>query len=286
MVSTNNFSNTSYRLDFLGVGPQRTGSTWLQRLLKYHNGLCLPKGYHETMFFDVYYEDDFSKYTSLFTHHRDGQLCGEISPTYFDVDVVPLRVFKINSECKIIINIRNPVSRSLSLYRHHLSRGRVKPGFTEAIVQMPRIVDSGRYSRHIPRWIEVFGEDRVHFVLMDDIVDCPERVLSRLYNFLGVSEITMPKIGVERINESSLPRCPLLAKFAAMTVTQLHAMGCHRVVQFGKALKLHNFFYTGGKAELGRVTQQEKVQLLEAHAEDIEYLTVLLNKDLSHWTKI
>ena len=142
-----------FYLNFVCVGPQRTGSTWLHQHLTQHPAICFPQDVKETMFFDRYYEKGLSWYTAHFTHRGEKQLCGEIAPTYFDVDVVPTRLHQLNPECRIIINLRNPVSRTLSLYRHHLSKGRVRGSFEEAVLQMPRIIDSGKYALHIPRWL-------------------------------------------------------------------------------------------------------------------------------------
>ena len=32
-----------FRLNFVGVGPERTGTTWLHQVLQRHPEICLPK---------------------------------------------------------------------------------------------------------------------------------------------------------------------------------------------------------------------------------------------------
>lgn len=275
-----------FNLYFVGVGPQRTGTSWLHKLLEYHPALCFPRRVDEPMFFDLYYENGFARYFAHFKHREEGQLCGEISPTYFDVEVSPARIHQVNPECRIIINLRNPISRAFSLYRHHSSRGRVRGAFSDAVLQMPRILSSGEYAIHIPRWLDMFGENQVAFVLLEDIGSKPATTLKRIYEFLGVAPITMPSIGNERINSLAMPRFRRLAKIAARVVTYMDAHAQHNAVELGKMLGLNKLIYSGGEREMSGLTQSDQLQLLEKYETDIAYVEDLLARDLSTWRQI
>jgi len=272
----------TFDLNFVAVGPQRTGSTWLYQLLAHHPAICFPKDVKETMFFDRYYEKGLSWYTAHFTHRSEEQLCGEIAPTYFDVDVVPTRLHQLNPECRIMINLRNPVFRTLSLYRHHLSKGRISGSFEEAISQMPRIIDSGKYAQHIPRWLDKFGIEQVKFLLLDEIESTPETVLKSVSNFLGVAEIALPLEKNQRVNAATMPRFPLLAKAAAQLATGLRANRLHKVVEFGKSLGLKQV-YTGGEQQMPGFTASDRFWLKSQYEEDIVFVEKLLGRDLSAW---
>ena len=273
----------TFRLDFVGVGPQRTGTSWLHQLLEKHPALCFPKVVDEPMFFDLYYEKGLTWYSAFFAHQKRGQLCGEVSPTYFDVEVVPARIRQVNPECRIIINLRNPINRALSLYHHHLSKGRVSGSFNEAVSQMPRIVSSGRYAVYIPRWLDMFRMDQLSFVLLDDVETNPAILLKRIYNFLDVAEIEMPNIGNERINPLTMPHFPWLAKVNAQLVTWLEARGFYKVIEIGKKLGFREFIYAGGKHDVPGLTNSDQLQLLETYETDIAFLEDILNRDLSAW---
>jgi len=272
----------AFQLHFVGVGPQRTGTSWLHELLQNHPALCFPKNVKETMFFDEHYEKGLSWYTAHFAHQQKDQLCGEIGPTYFDIDSVPARIQELNPACKIIINLRDPTSRAVSLYQHHLSRGRVSGSFAEAIGQMPRIVEVGRYARHIPKWLDAFRGDRVQFVLLDDIDTHPENVLMSIYDFLNVEYLPMPKKGNERINAATMPRFPWLACVSARLVTALRSHRFHRVVELGKALKFNNV-YKGAQRGTSGLIAKDRRSLLDQYETDIRYVENLLGKDLTAW---
>lgn len=273
----------SFILDFVCVGPQRTGTSWLHQVLQHHSQLCLPQDVKETMFFDQHYEQGLSWYADYFSHCScDGQQRrGEIAPTYFDIPVVPSRIQQINPNCKILINLRNPINRALSGYHHHLGKGRVSGSFSEAVSQMPRIVEAGRYAQHVSRWLDQFGADQVTFVLLDDIESCPEIVLRQIYQFLAVSEIPMPQIGKEKFGAATMPKFPWLAKVAAESATWLRRKRWHKLAEFGKALGLKKV-YTGGK-HLPTLSHPEQLKLIEEYEPDIAFVEKLVGRDLSAW---
>jgi hypothetical protein len=273
-------------LHFVGIGPQRTGTSWLNQLLQCHPGLCLPQGAIEPMFFDRYYSHGLPRYLSHFSRRQPDQHCGEISPTYFDVEPVPERIYQLNPACRIIINLRSPISRALSLYRHHLSKGRVNGSFRQAVAHMPRIIDTGRYAQHIPRWLDSFGPAQATFVLLDDIKRNPAAVLNHIYRFLEVNPIDLPGTAYGQINGVTMPRCPGLARLAARWVTQLQGGGYYRVIEFGKRLGLKRVVYAGSRPEAVRLAPDDQNWLLATYETDIAFVENLLKRDLTAWRQI
>ena len=145
------------KLHFFGVGPQRTASSWLHQMLVQQPGLSFPHQVKETMFFDQHYNKGLDWYLWHFKESPAGAVLGEIGPTYFDDHQARKRIKSHFPDARIIINVRNPIARSHSLFRHHLSKGRVSNSFQSAIKQMPRILTSGNYSEYCPRWEADFG---------------------------------------------------------------------------------------------------------------------------------
>ena len=271
-----------FSLSFVGIGPQRTGTTWLYAMLQDHPALCFPQDVKETMFFDLYFEKGLDWYFKHFKHKQHSQLCGEIVSTYFDVNAVPQRIRVLNPNCKIIINLRNPVDRAFSLYLHHRSKGRVSGTFSESIQQMPRIIHSGKYTQHVPRWFDTFGEDRVLFILFEDIRSSPEAVLNNICCFLGIDEIEKPPDAEKKINAARLPRFPWLAKNTASLVTRLHAYRLHKIVELGKRLGLQKV-YTGYQNDMPELTDDERLLLRQEFDEDIAFVEGIVGRDLSAW---
>jgi hypothetical protein len=267
-------------VDFIGVGPQKTGSSWLDVVLRAHPQLCLPAGYKETMFFDRRFSRGADWYRRQFRPHS-GTLIGECSPTYFDVPEVPFRVRSVSPQCRIIINLRDPVDRAFSLYAHELRRGRVSPNFERALEQQPRILTAGRYALHLSRWLEVFAADRVLLLIFDDIREAPESVFGQICEFLGVARIPIPPVAYEKINAASAPRWPILAKVAGRAATWLHDRNLQPVISVAKRFGGQRVF-TGG-AMPRPLSAEQRQRLLAEYETDISHVERLAGRDLSCW---
>lgn len=277
-------TNIPFDISFIGVGPQKTGSTWLYEVLKDHPAICLPTLVKEIQFFDLFYQKGLGEYQSYFEHCKIHQICGEITPGYFDVQDVPTRIQKHFPEAKILISLRHPVKRAESLFRHHLRKGRVSSNFSEAIMQMPRIIESGRYKLHISRWYQCFDAKQVKVVLMEDIARQPEIVLREILDFLGVDTSYKPPNLGKQFNKTGMPKYPLLAKYASQVVLRLKTYKLHHLVNAGKRLGL-NKVYDGGEV-LPTLHDDEKRKLLIFYEQDIAYVETLCGRNLAEWREI
>ena len=68
--------------DFIGIGPPRTGTTWLHQVLA--NGhVGVPRRIKELHFFDKHYSRGFEWYAGHFSQYSEQTRIGEITPDYF-----------------------------------------------------------------------------------------------------------------------------------------------------------------------------------------------------------
>ena len=270
------FSNT---IQFLGVGPQRTGSTWLYEALKNHPEISWPAEVKETYFFDQRFERGFVWYYRHFAESHQ-RVMGEIGPTYFDSPEAAERIKEHSPNCKIIINVRNPIEKTYSLFRHYYSSGLVPIDFELAIQREPRIIDSGHYKKHSLTWETLFGKEQVLYITQDDIREQPEVCLSGACQFLNVSNRHLLEVR-SRVNVAAAPIWPggvwLLESLAKM----LRTMHLHRLVNFGKQLGLKRL-YQGGRVPTP-MTRAQFLYLLEEFRDDINWLEDRLGRDLSTW---
>src|SRR5438045_5019590 len=70
-------------LDFIAIGPPKSGTTYLQFLLIQHPEIFLSEK-KEIQFFNYHYENGIAWYHNHFSEKNDIQKAGEISPTYCD----------------------------------------------------------------------------------------------------------------------------------------------------------------------------------------------------------
>jgi hypothetical protein len=278
-----NFKKVLENLSFVCVGPQRTATSWLQEVLSHHPEICLPRGVKETMFFDKRYSKGIEWYRWHFEHLKPDQIAGEIAPTYFhSIDAVE-RIHKFSPNAKIIILIRNPLQRCYSLYRHHLSKGRIRIPFEEALIQFPELTESGRYSRHAVRWEEKFSQEQVYYFWQEDISERPELVISDFCANNHISNIILPEVTFEKVNSATAPRSLLVARIFSATSTALRSMRLYSLVDLAKLAGLKSAF-TGG-AKLPPITLDTHQRLIEIFRPEIEWLESRFNKNLDDYRK-
>lgn len=270
-----------FTLDFVGIGPQRTASSWLHQVLLHHPKVAFPAGVKETMFFDQRYAKGLGWYAAHFAHAATDQLRAEIAPTYFDDDAARERLRGLYPDLKIIINVRNPVERAFSLFRHHVAKGRVAPDFERAIETMPRIITSGRYAAHCPLWEQAFGASNVLYIVQEDASARPEEVLERVCRFLDLPVIPLPAVGREVFGAGTVPRFRVLALAASSAATALRSLRLHRIAEWGKRIGLTRV-YRGGRREQS-MSAATRARLQRVFEPDIDWLERRLDRDFSAW---
>lgn len=111
-------------IDFLGVGPERTGTSTLWRILQNHPQVSFPvKPWHitypnarpekniKTVYWYDWKEFDPVDRQTYESHWEDYGVKGEISGTYFNFAD---RIFSVYPDVKVIVTWRNPIDRFLS----------------------------------------------------------------------------------------------------------------------------------------------------------------------------
>jgi hypothetical protein len=276
------------QLGFIGVGPQRAGTTWLHEQLIQHPSVCLPMPpVKETFFFDRSFERGIGYYESFFAaDQREHKLVGEFGPSYFDCADAPARISRLNPRCKIIVNVRNPVDRAYSLFIHMASYGEVPTDFASAIERAPGILSTGRYRVHLERWMGTFSREQLHFVVLDDIEREPQRVFDTLCAFLGLPAEAAPRVASGRVNVARLPRSPRLRRFRSMLWQALARNQRHETLRMASKL------WRMGPGRLERVRPAEKwprlttaqrQQLSNLYEEDIRFLESILGRSFEGW---
>ena len=101
--------------DFLGVGTQKGGTTYLHNLLKCHPQIFLahPKEIH---FFSLHWQKGKDWYFSHFNDATDNQVCGEFTPYYLYHPEAPQRICSLLPEVKNIILLRDPVKELIAIF--------------------------------------------------------------------------------------------------------------------------------------------------------------------------
>ena len=216
--------------DFLVVGAQRTGTSWLYLTLKSHPQLWLPP-IKELHYFDKlkgstwvdpqrwrralaagsgildfwtleYFLGDGSSdwYARLFHRAQSkGRIAGEITPAYATLNEQMLRrVYQLNKDVRIIFIMRDPVQRAWSAVVRLIDNGMLRESLTlqEAIAAAKRPSAAARsaYEETISRLERVFPSSYLYFCFFDELCEKPELFVSGILSFLRVDAREAGKI--------------------------------------------------------------------------------------------
>ncbi len=206
--------------DFLVVGAQRSGTTTLYRSLAAHPQVRFPLMTKSVHWFDVQYQRSPAWYRAGFplrsAVERDARrlgapvVVGEAAPYYGFHPFVPARIADHLPEVRLVMILRDPVTRAWSQFHHERARGwepladfgaaldaeEVRLDRAEEVLagrpghhlahQHQSYVARGRYAEQVQRLWAAVGRDRVLVLYTEDLERRPGPTFDVLHDFLGV----------------------------------------------------------------------------------------------------
>jgi hypothetical protein len=300
------FTGDTVQIDFVIIGAQKAGSTYLQEGLRQHPQVFMPHG--ETPFFQDpdYTRGDMRQLEHQLKRAKYGQRLGIKRPNYLAEHGVAERLADDLPGVKIIAILREPVSRAISAYFHYMRGGFIPVAPIE--IGLPRllrgdyskdwpiaehVITYGYYGRHLERYYKCIPRDRIKVIIMEDMHCDPVLTLRDLYHFVNVDETFLPQSLESRPMSAiySLTRLRIgnLLKPLYMRRTDSGTrlwqrqgpffnavrMGC---VGLDRYLLAHVFTTTKPN-----VPTDIKDQLTAFYREDMNKLRQLLGRDLCGW---
>ncbi len=225
---------TLVKPDFLIIGGQKCGTTWLWDMLKQHPGTDLPIK-KEIHFFSTseYCNKGKEWYYSHFSDLDSSKVVGEASTSYLydyvtyslnptpalendhSLPSIPELITNEFPNIKILILLRDPVKRAISAYKHNIHTGFISPfsGLKEMAEQRPkmRILELGYYTRYIRLWKKFVAPERMRiYIFEQDVVKSPEETVSSAYSFLKLNTNFKPNnVGKPRLKSMGWSRLSL-----------------------------------------------------------------------------
>ncbi|KAK3608276.1 hypothetical protein CHS0354_007307 [Potamilus streckersoni] len=179
--------------DAIIIGVKKGGTRALLEYLRLHPKVRATGP--EPHFFDRNYEKGFEWYRQHMPASTKGQLTIEKTPSYFVTNGVPEKVYKMSKKTKLIIVLRDPVTRAISDYAQLASRRPSVKTFEELafIDNRTKIVDTswpiikiGIYIQHLVKWLEYFPIGQIHFVSGENLIKEPTYEMKLVQEFLGL----------------------------------------------------------------------------------------------------
>lgn len=193
--------------DFLVIGAQKAGTTWLAQNLSMHPQIHLPP--HELHFFDksTRFAQGRDWYEAQFAPAPGVRVIGEKTPDYLwsegrggedHMPGIAARIHEMYPDLRLICILRDPVSRAVSAARHLIQTGRIPPatplddlllGNKAALAAPHGVLEQGCYARHLETFQAYFPAERLCVIFYEDQLRAdPLRVLRAVSAFLGVDD--------------------------------------------------------------------------------------------------
>jgi hypothetical protein len=179
--------------DFIGIGAQKSGTSWAHEQLKAHPQVFVP----ETEELNFFYTDrPDSWYAAQFQNASETEVLGEVSPNYFVRAEVPQRMHKLIPNAKLFCILRNPTDRAFSQWKMARKLGNIPMDlcFIDAFRWNRRwMSEQGNYLKLIQQFEMYYpvGE-RLLVLFIDDVRAEPGEVVRALYKFLGIDPAFCP----------------------------------------------------------------------------------------------
>jgi len=176
------FFKSSRKPDFLLIGAQKCGTSWLHHHLRLSESIFMPEEKDREHFSYVGHvtRPATRSYCDQFSHARADQIVGDANAGYFWTRTgskwgrqpdsfnpdIPGSIRRFcGGQLKLILMLRDPVERAISAYLHHIRHGAITPDTSILDSQFPLgIIDMGFYSKHLANWRAVFGEENFHII--------------------------------------------------------------------------------------------------------------------------
>jgi hypothetical protein len=270
--------------DFIGIGPPRTGTTWLHQVLAGRVGM--PRGIKELHFFDKQYARGFKWYANHFAQYPAQIKIGEITPDYFRSSEARERIAGDIPECRIICSLREPVARLYSFYKLMCHLGKItRFSFEQALEQDFRMTGDHRYTYNLKQWLKAFGRENVLICLYDQLESDPQAYLNNVTDFIGAPRIPLTSTRVGRARVHSIGGAPLRPRLARMMWQLQRTMDRERSHKIRKLLRyagIWQYCFKDG-APFPPLDPELEARLKKRFSRDLENLEEMLALDLSAW---
>jgi len=246
--------------DFLVIGVARSGTTSLYHYLKNHPQIYLPAKKHpEPHFFlknDEYKKGVYYYSNKYFKNVNHDKKAGEISTSYIYQPYVAKRIKKHIPKVKLIAMLRNPIERSFSNYVFTYNNGLDSLSFEEAIRQEKKRIAKPESQFHTEVKPHAYMDrGRYYKQLMEYI------------KYFSPAQIHI--ILFEDFISNTLKELKKVFKFLGVDSTFIPS-------GLGK-------IYFNNSYDNFTIKKETKTYIYNELKNDIQQLSLFLNKDLSAW---
>lgn len=297
--------------NFFIVGAPKCGTTSLWRYLNEHPN-CFMSPVKEPKFFspDIKSYKRISRreeYLKLFEDATANHIAvGEASPNYIYSGEAIQNIYNFNRNAKIIAVFRNPVDLVYSYHWHLVRNANEKNQDFEKVWNLMKSRTNGHdipdsqiphiywdYSRiakhgnHAENILAIFPREQVKLILFDDFIKNTESVYEEILDFLNLPQ-NIKNQDFKQHNPYRKFRSP---RFNKLCLSIIRVAGPF-TMRFKRLLRIERVGIMDGLRRINKSNEIKKPlspemrsTLVEEFREDTQKLSLIINRDLSHWMR-
>lgn len=185
------------------IGVRKGGTRALLDMLNVHSAIRAAN-------VEIHFFDNDTNYAKGLDWYKDqlpsvnpgSEIALEKSPSYFVTPSVPKRIHAMNKNIKLLLIVRDPLTRLISDYtqilHNHMEKGLVYTPFRSLAFMPDGSVNTNYdaltrslYVNFMQKWLEYFSLSQIHVVNGEKLIKKPWQELRKVEDFLGLEhEIT------------------------------------------------------------------------------------------------
>ncbi len=272
-------------INFIGIGAQKSGTSWVYACLYEHPQICAP--IKEIHFFSrPRYVNGKEWYESHFKKCDEKKLKGEFSTSYLYSKEAPERIRACYPNTKIIAILRNPIERAYSQYRNSIKSGEIpkSTSFDEYMKSEESVLQQGVYVEQLERYYTLFPKEQILVLIYEDIKKNPVTFMKRIYQFLEVDDTFVSSMVHSEINVARTPKVVLIERMMHHVAEWLRKNGFDRVVHYVRKAHIPDVVRImntkEGKSESAALPY-DRDMLASYFQKDVTRLSTLIGRDMN-----
>ncbi len=289
--------------NLLIVGAAKSGTTSLHEYLKQHPDIFMSN--HKEPHFLINNDIgksrvhraviDLQSYQNLFTEGKELKYRGESSVMYLlfpEISIANIKKY-LGSDVKIIIMLRNPVERAYSGYQHNrrynvsenlsfeeaIEKSEARYHKNKQMTPATRYLELGLYYNQVKMFKDNFKH--VHVILYDDYCEDIDTCFIQLFNFLNL-EIVRVNSDKKHMTGGWIWKSNFIKKILVRNNKFKSFVKYIVPIKILRGL-IRKSIMRLSTSSAKKMNTKTKSKLLAYYKDDINKLSSLINRDLSHW---
>ncbi len=294
--------------NFFIIGAPKCGTTALSEYLRGHPDIFFSRS-KEPNFFNTDFRNrknaHFTEEDYLNKHFLGSDeygVIGEGSPWYLYSEVAVPNILKFNPEAKFIILVRDPIKMYYSFYRHRYHRfqedaetpeeawrlqvprkkGERLPKICPAEVETLQYGEVCKLGKQLERVYGYVPKDQVKVLFFDDLKTQPRELYKETLDFLDLPDDGRTEF--PKVNARKTPKSETVRNLVVSLNKIKKQLGIKKAPHALRKIKKLEMKKNRKESERSNnLSEDLKKELSEYFSKDVDKLSNLTGRDLSHW---